>query len=153
MVYGTHTKWSPSNEPDYFAEPHHEASQLHLHIALLLHHAWMGYVLCVYVHQKETLPNFHLQSSLFHSYVISADMYLDVVLRVGARTTALLSISKHTSSRWVFCEVTVGRVPRDFNILFEASREFDHGEYFAIDDIDFSNCSLPGKPCAQCEAF
>lgn len=80
-------------------------------------------------------------------------MYLDVVLRVGARTTTLLSMTKHTSSRWVFCEVIVGRVPQDFNILFEASREFDHDEYFAIDDIDFSNCSLPGKPCAQCDAF
>lgn len=80
-------------------------------------------------------------------------MYLDVVLRVGARTTTLLSMTKHTSNRWVFGEVTVGRVPQDFNILFQASREFDRDEYFAIDDIDFSNCSLPGKPCAQCDAF
>lgn len=81
-------------------------------------------------------------------------MYLDVVLRVGARTTTLLSISERTGHTWVFREVAVGRVPRDFNILFEASREFDDDdEYFAIDDIDFSNCSLPGKPCAQWEAF
>ncbi|XP_075875933.1 MAM and LDL-receptor class A domain-containing protein 1 [Nelusetta ayraudi] len=70
-------------------------------------------------------------------------MYLDVVLRVGARTTTLLRLSEHAASSWVLCEVTVGRVPQDFNILFEASREFDHGEYLAIDDIDFSNCSLP----------
>lgn len=80
-------------------------------------------------------------------------MYLDVVLRVGARTTTLLRLSEHAASSWVLCEVTVGRVPQDFNILFEASREFDHGEYLAIDDIDFSNCSLPGKPWAQWEAF
>lgn len=80
-------------------------------------------------------------------------MYMDVGLRVGARTTTIFRLTETDYDRWILCEITVGRVPVDFNILFQASRDFDWNGHCAIDDIDFSNCSLPGKPCAQWEVF
>lgn len=77
-------------------------------------------------------------------------MQLDVVLRVGPRTTTLWRLDSASSyERWYLGEVTVGRVPQDFSIQFEASREFTWSGQFAIDDVVFTNCSLPGKPCAQ----
>lgn len=74
---------------------------------------------------------------------------MDVALKVGPRITTLSRLG--SNSRWQLGEVTVGRVPPDFNILFEVYGELEEGEYFAIDDIDFINCSLPGKPSAQLE--
>lgn len=71
------------------------------------------------------------------------------MLRVGPRNTTLCSLSPSGHNRWVFGEVTVGRVPRDFNILFQVSGKLKDDEYFAIDDIDFTNCSLPGKASSQ----
>lgn len=76
-------------------------------------------------------------------------MSLDVALRVGPRTSTLWSQSTSSNSKWHLGEVTVGSVPQDFNIVIQFTGKLAHGDYFAIDDIEFTNCSLPGKPSAQ----
>lgn len=78
-------------------------------------------------------------------------MFLDVVLRVGPRSTTLLRLTEETHNKWQLGQVTLGRVPQDFNILFQVSGMLEDNEYFAIDDIDFTNCFLPGKTPAQLE--
>lgn len=113
-------------------------------------YGWGAFCVSVHVHQVETLPNLHFQSLVRPSDVFSDPMQLDVVLRVGPRTTTLWRLDSDSRyERWYLGEVTVGRVPQDFSIQFEASREFTWPGQFAIDDVVFTNCSLPGKPCAQ----
>nr|XP_033506790.1 MAM and LDL-receptor class A domain-containing protein 1 [Epinephelus lanceolatus] len=68
---------------------------------------------------------------------------LTVLLKEGARTTALWWLSGNHRDSWHHGEVTVGRIPQDFNILFEASRAFNSRGHIAVDDIDFTNCTLP----------
>ncbi|XP_042353411.1 MAM and LDL-receptor class A domain-containing protein 1-like [Plectropomus leopardus] len=68
---------------------------------------------------------------------------LTVLLKEGSRTTALWWLSGNQGDSWRHGEVTVGRTPQDFTILFEASRAFNSPGHVAIDDIDFTNCSLP----------
>ncbi|XP_058498690.1 MAM and LDL-receptor class A domain-containing protein 2 isoform X1 [Solea solea] len=68
---------------------------------------------------------------------------LNVVLRVGSRSTALWWLSGSQGDLWQHSEVTVGRVPQDFEILFTATRTFNKPGHLAIDDIDFRNCTLP----------
>ncbi|KAF7222228.1 MAM and LDL-receptor class A domain-containing protein 1-like [Nothobranchius furzeri] len=68
---------------------------------------------------------------------------LRVLLKVGPRTTTLLWLSGNHGDAWHHSEVMVGRSPQDFTILFEASRNFNEPEYVALDDIIFTNCSLP----------
>ena len=70
---------------------------------------------------------------------------LKVLLHDGSRTTALWWLSGNYSDVWRHGEVTVGRIPVAFTILFEASRTFNRPGHMAIDDIDFTNCSLPGR--------
>ncbi|XP_044077011.1 MAM and LDL-receptor class A domain-containing protein 1 isoform X2 [Siniperca chuatsi] len=68
---------------------------------------------------------------------------LSVVLKEGSRTTTLWWLSGNHGDLWQHGEVTVGRMPQDFTILFEASRSFTKPGHIAIDDIDFTNCTLP----------
>ncbi|KAL6103987.1 uncharacterized protein ACO6RY_13812 [Pungitius sinensis] len=69
---------------------------------------------------------------------------LNVLLHEGSRTTALWWLSGNHGDLWHHAEVTVGRIPQDFTVLFEALRSFDGPGHVAIDDIHFTNCSLPG---------
>ncbi|XP_068593728.1 MAM and LDL-receptor class A domain-containing protein 1 isoform X2 [Cebidichthys violaceus] len=68
---------------------------------------------------------------------------LNVLLNEGSRTTALWWLSGDHGDSWHHGEVTVGRVPQDFTIRFEASRTFTRPGHVAIDDIGFTNCTLP----------
>lgn len=68
---------------------------------------------------------------------------LSVLLKEGSRTSTLWWLSGSHEDLWHHGEVTVGRMPQDFTILFEASRTFNRPGHIAIDDIDFSNCTLP----------
>lgn len=70
---------------------------------------------------------------------------LSVLLKEGSRTSTLWWLSGSHEDLWHHGEVTVGRMPQDFTILFEASRTFNRPGHIAIDDIDFSNCTLPGR--------
>lgn len=70
---------------------------------------------------------------------------LNVVLKEGPTTTRLWWLSGSHKDLWHRGEVTVGRNPEDFTILFEASRTFTKPGHIAIDDIDFTNCTLPGR--------
>ncbi|KAI3374795.1 hypothetical protein L3Q82_021349, partial [Scortum barcoo] len=68
---------------------------------------------------------------------------LNVVLREDSRTTTLWWLTGNHGDLWHHSEVTVARIPRDFTILFEASRTFIKLGHIAIDDVDFTNCTLP----------
>lgn len=70
---------------------------------------------------------------------------LKVLLKESSRTTTLWWLSGNHGDLWKHSEVTVGRIPQDFTLLFEASRTFNKPGHVAIDDIDFTNCTLPGK--------
>lgn len=78
-------------------------------------------------------------------YVVTDIEELNVVLKEDSRTTTLWWLSGNHGDLWHHGEVTVGRIPRDFTILFEASRTFTKPGHIAIDDIDFTNCTLPGR--------
>lgn len=81
-------------------------------------------------------------------YIVTDIAELNVVLKEGPRTTTLWWLSGSHADLWHHGEVTVGRMPQDFTILFEASRTFTKPGHIAIDDIDFTNCTLPGRPHA-----
>lgn len=68
---------------------------------------------------------------------------LNVLLKEGSRTTTLWWQSGNHGNLWQHGEVTVGRNPQDFTILFEATRTYNKPGHIAIDDIDFTNCTLP----------
>ncbi|XP_074507832.1 MAM and LDL-receptor class A domain-containing protein 1 [Sebastes fasciatus] len=74
---------------------------------------------------------------------------LNVLLKEDSRTTALWWLYGNHDDLWHHGEVTVGRIPQDFTILFEASRTFMWPGHIAIDDIDFTNCTLP-EPQSSC---
>lgn len=67
-----------------------------------------------------------------------------MLLKEDHRTTTLWWLSGNHGDMWHHTEVMVGRVSQDFTILFEASRTFNKPGHVAIDDIDFTNCTLPG---------
>lgn len=46
---------------------------------------------------------------------------------------------------WLPGVVRVGRVTQSFSITFEGSRTFLNSGHVAIDDISFTNCTLPGS--------
>uniref|UniRef100_G3PY20 MAM domain-containing protein n=2 Tax=Gasterosteus aculeatus aculeatus TaxID=481459 RepID=G3PY20_GASAC len=74
---------------------------------------------------------------------------LNVLLNEGSRTTALWWLSGNHGDAWHPAEVTVGRIPQDFTVLFEACRSFNRPGHVAIDDIHFTNCTLP-EPEPSC---
>ncbi|KAK1879509.1 MAM and LDL-receptor class A domain containing protein 1 [Dissostichus eleginoides] len=86
----------------------------------------------------------------FYYNMFGEDMEeLKVLLHDGSRTTALWWLSGNHGDVWRHGEVTVGRIPVAFTILFEASRTFNRPGHMAIDDIGFTNCSLP-EPQPSC---
>lgn len=70
---------------------------------------------------------------------------LNVLLKEGSRSTTLWWLSGSHGDRWQHGTVTLGGVPQGFTVLFEASRTFNNPGHIAIDDIAFTNCSLPGR--------
>lgn len=86
---------------------------------------------------------FLLRSLTLHT--VSDTEELNVLLKEGSRTTTLWWLSGNHGDLWQHGEVTVGRVSQDFTILFEASRTFNKPGHVAIDDIGFTNCTLPGR--------
>ncbi|XP_034558606.1 MAM and LDL-receptor class A domain-containing protein 2 [Notolabrus celidotus] len=74
---------------------------------------------------------------------------LRVLLNEGPRSTTLWWLSGNHGDSWHHGEVTVGRTPQDFTILFEASRAFTKRGHIAVDDIIFTSCSLP-EPQPEC---
>lgn len=91
----------------------------------------------------QMLAFFCMQSSTV--YTVTDVTELNVVLKEGPRTTTLWWLSGSHEDLWHHGEVTIGRSPQDFTIVFEASRTFTKLGHVAIDDIDFSNCTLPGR--------
>lgn len=87
-----------------------------------------------------------------HAFVIKTwtfhaddEAELNVVVREGTQATMLWWQSVSHEDIWQPGIVTVGRVPQDFSITFEGSRTFNKPGHVAVDDITFSNCSLPGS--------
>ncbi|XP_054624893.1 MAM and LDL-receptor class A domain-containing protein 1 [Dunckerocampus dactyliophorus] len=68
---------------------------------------------------------------------------LRVLLDESSRTTVLWWQSVGGEDMWLHGEVEVGRTHRDFIILFEATRTFSKLGHIALDDINFTSCSLP----------
>lgn len=71
---------------------------------------------------------------------------LNVVLRDNTQVTTLWWQSVSHKNAWQPGVVAVSRMPQDFSITFEGSRTFNEPGHVAIDDIAFTNCSLPGTP-------
>lgn len=71
-------------------------------------------------------------------------MELRVLLKDVSQTTTLWWLSGNHGDMWQHGEVLVGRVPADFTVLFEASRNVNERGHVSIDDVSFSGCSLPG---------
>lgn len=70
---------------------------------------------------------------------------LTVVVIEGTQATTLWWQYGSHGDTWQPAVVTVGRMPQDFSITFEGFRTFNHPGHVAIDDITFTNCSLPGN--------
>lgn len=70
---------------------------------------------------------------------------LNVVVLEGTQAITLWWQSVNHKDIWQPAIVTVGRMPQDFSITFEGLRTFNHPGHIAIDDISFTNCSLPGN--------
>ncbi|CAL8320128.1 unnamed protein product, partial [Arctogadus glacialis] len=80
----------------------------------------------------------------FYYHMYGKDMGgLLVVLGTDTRSTPLWWLSGDQGDRWLHGEVRLARVPHQFSISFEAVRSFSHLGDVAIDDISFSNCTLP----------
>uniref|UniRef100_A0A3B3I5C0 MAM domain-containing protein n=1 Tax=Oryzias latipes TaxID=8090 RepID=A0A3B3I5C0_ORYLA len=81
----------------------------------------------------------------FWYYMEGADVgELSVLLQPDAsHTTTLWWLSGNHGDVWQHEEVLVGRVPTDFTLLFEASRDFNQLGHVSIDDVSFSSCALP----------
>ncbi|XP_014854147.1 PREDICTED: MAM and LDL-receptor class A domain-containing protein 2-like [Poecilia mexicana] len=71
---------------------------------------------------------------------------LKVLLKKGPRITTLWWLAGNSGDLWQHSNVVIGRVPHDFTLLFEASTNFNKPGHVAVDDIDFTNCSLPAEP-------
>lgn len=70
---------------------------------------------------------------------------LDVVMREGSEATTLWWQTAGHEDVWRPGVVVVGRMPQDFSITFEGSRNFNKRGQVAIDNISFTNCILPGS--------
>uniref|UniRef100_W5MY12 MAM domain-containing protein n=1 Tax=Lepisosteus oculatus TaxID=7918 RepID=W5MY12_LEPOC len=67
---------------------------------------------------------------------------LSVFLREDSRDTLLWTLSGNKGNRWRRAVVGIGRIPRIFHIIFEATRSYSTFGDIAIDDISFQNCPL-----------
>ncbi|XP_035993676.1 MAM and LDL-receptor class A domain-containing protein 1 [Fundulus heteroclitus] len=79
----------------------------------------------------------------FYYNMYGEDSELSVLLKEGSRTTTLWWLAGYNGDVWHHSEVVIGRTPQDFSLLFQASGNFDKLGHVAVDDIDFTNCSLP----------
>nr|XP_020447005.1 MAM and LDL-receptor class A domain-containing protein 1-like isoform X2 [Monopterus albus] len=95
--------------------------------------------------QSTTMKQASVSCTLHFYYNIYGEdtKELNVLLKEGSRTTTLWWLSGNNGDFWQHAEVMVGRIPQDFTVLFEASRTFNKPGHIAIDDIDFTNCTLP----------
>lgn len=84
---------------------------------------------------------FKIKTWTFHA----DEAELNVVMIEGTQATTLWWQSVNHKDVWQPGIVTVGRMPQDFSIIFEGSRIFNKPGHVAIDDITFTNCSLPGS--------
>ena len=145
------------DEPCCPAESHHETGRCHLHAPLLLQPLWRGYVWQMHMYVRSHSNMFSRLSSSYVSHLLYLHMQscilcpvsdteeLSVSLMEGPRSTTLWWLTGSHGNQWQRGEVTVGRIPQDFTILFQASRTFNKPGHIAIDDIHFTNCTLPGK--------
>ncbi|XP_015227028.1 PREDICTED: MAM and LDL-receptor class A domain-containing protein 1-like [Cyprinodon variegatus] len=79
----------------------------------------------------------------FYYNIYGTDSELNVLIKDGSRITNLWWLAGNKGNLWQHGKVMIGRIPQDFALLFEASRNFNEPGYVAIDDVDFTNCSLP----------
>ncbi|XP_057713068.1 MAM and LDL-receptor class A domain-containing protein 1 [Corythoichthys intestinalis] len=80
----------------------------------------------------------------FYYNVYGEEMHeLKVLLSESSRTTVLWWQSGAADNSWHHGEVMVGRRRQDFNILFEATRDFNKPGHIAVDDVNFTSCNLP----------
>ncbi|XP_071348966.1 MAM and LDL-receptor class A domain-containing protein 2 isoform X2 [Trachinotus anak] len=93
--------------------------------------------------QSPTMKQASATCTLHFYYNMNGEGELNVLLRESSRSTTLWWLSGSHGGLWQRGEVTVGGISQDFSILFEASRTFNKPGHIAIDDIDFTNCTLP----------
>ncbi|RVE62060.1 hypothetical protein OJAV_G00176900 [Oryzias javanicus] len=79
----------------------------------------------------------------FYHNTFGEDVELRVLMKDASQTTTLWWLSGNHGDAWRRAEVLVGRVPADFTVLFEASRNVNERGHVSIDDVSFSGCSLP----------
>ncbi|TWW73586.1 LDL-receptor class A domain-containing protein 2 Skeletal organic matrix MAM and [Takifugu flavidus] len=85
----------------------------------------------------------------YYSIYVEDEAQLDVVMREGSQVTTLWRQTVGHEDVWRPGIVIVGRMPQDFSITFEGSRTFNKHGHVAIDDISFTNCTLP-EPQPAC---
>ncbi|XP_041849179.1 MAM and LDL-receptor class A domain-containing protein 2 [Melanotaenia boesemani] len=120
----------------------------------------LGWYMVVEADQGEQISPAALQSPImkhssttctihFYYNMYGEDAKLNVLLKEGSRTTTLWWLSGSHGNLWQHGEVVLSRIPHDFAILFEASRNLNKPGHVAIDDVGFANCSLP-EPQPSC---
>ncbi|XP_034039515.1 MAM and LDL-receptor class A domain-containing protein 1-like isoform X2 [Thalassophryne amazonica] len=87
--------------------------------------------------------------TLHFYYHMHGEGQLKVLLKNDFRDTTLWWLSGNQGDLWSHSVVTVGRTLHDFTIMFEGSRNFNSPGHVSIDDIDFTNCTLP-EPQPSC---
>uniref|UniRef100_A0A3Q3EFD0 MAM and LDL-receptor class A domain-containing protein 2-like n=2 Tax=Kryptolebias marmoratus TaxID=37003 RepID=A0A3Q3EFD0_KRYMA len=85
----------------------------------------------------------------FYYNMYGDDSTLRVLLKGGSTTSTLWWLSGNHGDSWQNSEVLIGRIPQDFTIMFQASRDFNRPGHIAIDDVSFTNCSFP-EPDPAC---
>ncbi|TNM98369.1 hypothetical protein fugu_014615 [Takifugu bimaculatus] len=85
----------------------------------------------------------------YYNIYVEDEAQLDVVMREGSQVTTLWRQTVGHEDVWRPGIVIVGRMPQDFSITFEGSRTFNKRGHVAIDDISFTNCTLP-EPQPAC---
>lgn len=117
-----------------------------MYTTLLLQHVWRGYVLYLSVYRHRNLLTLKSLDYFYERACVTvSDSELNVLLKEGSRITTLWWLARNNDNLWHHSNVMIGRIPRDFTLLFEASSNFNKPEYVAVDDVDFTNCSFPGR--------
>ncbi|KAK5602804.1 hypothetical protein CRENBAI_025076 [Crenichthys baileyi] len=79
----------------------------------------------------------------FYYNMYGEESELKVLLKEGSRITTLWWLAGSNEDLWQYSKVIIGRIPQHFSLLFEGSSNFNKLGYVAVDDLDFTNCSLP----------
>ncbi|MED6241113.1 hypothetical protein ATANTOWER_028659 [Ataeniobius toweri] len=79
----------------------------------------------------------------FYYNMYGEESELKVLLKEGSRITTLWWLAGGNEDLWQYSKVIIGRIPQHFSLLFEGSSNFNKLGYVAVDDLDFTNCSLP----------